>query len=102
MTTPTLKDFWAIHDGDKWDGKNFVPRPPANPIFVSVDEFGKAPNRHRYLMIRDTTTDQIWGVEIHQPDSWTEEYEELFIAGPMKMKATPRTVVVYDYEVDNG
>ncbi len=103
MAAPSLKDFWALHGGDKWDGNQYIAREPASENFVGVDQLGKGDTRHKkYLMIKDATTGQLWGVLIHTPDSWLEEYEELYVSGPVKMKATPRQITVYDYEVDNG
>lgn len=107
-TVPPLEAFWAIHDEAYYDEEQMkaIYYEPADPRYVQFSTgiaSHQTDRRYSYLLIKDLNTDIIWGVKIHSPGSWLEEYREAYVSGPFKMNATPRQITVYDYtEVEDG
>ncbi len=105
-TVPPLEAFWAIHDQTYYDVDKHceVFYEPADIRYVCMGITGHLTDRrYSYLLIKDVLTDVIWGVQIHSPDSWTEEYKDTYVRGPFKMSSTERVVIVTDYtEADDA
>jgi len=99
---PTLDDFWAIFDEHYWVAGERYEYPPANPQFTEMHCLGARTDRKVFIMIKDIVTDQIWGVLVHAPDSWTESYKDFYVSGPVKILAIPRQITVYDYIEDTN
>lgn len=102
-TVPPLEAFWAIHDRAYYDVElhSEVDYEPVDPRYAEpVDQFMAShptDRRYSYLLVKDLETETIWGVQIWKPDSWTEEYKDLYVRGPFRMNVVPRIITVFDY-----
>lgn len=99
-TVPPLEAFWAIHDQSYYDIDKHceVLYEPADARYVCMGISSHLTDRRfSYLLVKDITDDVVWGIQIYSPDSWTEEYKDLYVRGPFKMSSSPRVVTVIDY-----